>query len=800
MKNLYLILTVLIFGGLQAQIINIPDANFKAKLLQPNVAYNNLSQPIIIDANGNGEIEVSEIQNVYMLNVSESNISDLTGISSFVNLRNLYCDNNQLTTLEVGNGIVLRGLGASHNNLTSVMVNFAQDYVDGIDLSYNNLTSFAIENLTLGDPFNMSHNQLTSLSVHNCIFYESFLINSNNLTTIDIQLPIIVSALFDITNNQFSDLDFTGVEIGGELSTLKLGNNLVDKVPTGAFYPGNILYTSDNTSFDLGDYRTSITCNNASSNVGKVTLENCPNLQFVTFKNGYDHTQDTCNEGGNIFNIAALDLQISGCPNLSYICTDEIEQPFIQARINALGLQNQVQVNNYCSFTPGGTFYTIQGNAKFDVTNNGCDALDISYPNLKFQIADGTTIGTTTADSFGNYNIGVQAGTHTITPQFENPSYFNVLPTSASVTVPLTSSPFGQDFCVTANGVHNDVEITVLPITGAAPGFNAKYKISYRNKGTQATNGNISFGFDDSTMDLISSTPLNSGTATNSLTYDFSDLNPFETRTIVIVFNINNPMESPAVNGGDVLNFNATINIASDEMTEDNTFILNQTVVNSLDPNDKICLEGNNISPDQVGKYLHYLIRFENSGTAPAQNIVVKDMIDLDKFDISSLIAMEGSHNYYTRIKDNKVEFIFENIYLPFDDGNNDGYVMFKIKTKSGLLVGDSVSNSADIYFDYNFPINTDPAVTTVAALKNIEFASANNFTIYPNPVNDILNIKTDSEIKSIEIYNILGQRVLVVINAEKTKSIDVSNLKSGSYFIKVKSANGNQVAKFIKK
>jgi transcriptional regulator with GAF, ATPase, and Fis domain len=41
---------------------------------------------------------------------------------------------------------------------------------------------------------------------------------------------------------------------------------------------------------------------------------------------------------------------------------------------------------------------------------------------------------------------------------------------------------------------------------------------------------------------------------------------------------------------------------------------LNQTVVNSLDPNDKICLEGNKITPEMVGKYVHYSIHFENSG------------------------------------------------------------------------------------------------------------------------------------------------------------------------------------------
>jgi hypothetical protein len=65
-----------------------------------------------------------------------------------------------------------------------------------------------------------------------------------------------------------------------------------------------------------------------------------------------------------------------------------------------------------------------------------------------------------------------------------------------------------------------------------------------------------------------------------------------------------------------------------------------------------------------VGKELHYMIRFENTGTASAVNIVVKDMIDMDKFDISSLVPLEWKSSVYvTRISiGNKVEFIFENI------------------------------------------------------------------------------------------------------------------------------------------
>ena len=190
-----------------------------------------------------------------------------------------------------------------------------------------------------------------------------------------------------------------------------------------------------------------------------------------------------------------------------------------------------------------------------------------------------------------------------------------------------------------------------------------------------------------------------------------------------------------------------------------------------------------------------------NTGTFPAQNIVVKDMIDATKFDVASLSPLNASHDYVTRITGNKVEFIFEGINLPFEDATNDGYIVFKIKTLPTLALGDSFSNSASIYFDYNFPIVTDPAVTTFAILSSEDFVFNNYLTVYPNPTKDILNItsKQSIELKSMEVYNILGQLVLSIPNANGVDKVDVSNLNAGTYFLKVTSDKGTSNVKFIK-
>ena len=75
------------------------------------------------------------------------------------------------------------------------------------------------------------------------------------------------------------------------------------------------------------------------------------------------------------------------------------------------------------------------------------------------------------------------------------------------------------------------------------------------------------------------------------------------------------------------------------------------------------------------------------------------------------------------------------------------------------------------------------------------------DFKVYPNPVQDRLYIETLTQIQSIEVYDIYG-RVQNLRNSETQKlrnSIDVSDLNSGIYFVKVKTEEGNIVKRIIK-
>jgi hypothetical protein len=733
MKNIYILFALLLSLTIQAQIINIPDANFKAKLLQANTtnsiagtgwdSTNGVATScVIIDTNSNGEIEQSEALNITQLNLFNSNIGNLIGIEYFINLKQLRCENyntdgnyNHINALNVTALSNLVALWCSDNQMVSLNVSGLSSLVF-IECSNNQLSSLNVAGLNLTKLY-CTNNSITSLNLTGMLNLENLFCSYNQLTSLDLSTNIMLYALA-CDNNQ---------------------------------------------------------------------------LSHINIKNGINH---------HYGQIAGWEW--SNNPNLNYICADEFEINDLISNFLYLGLTGQnIQVNSYCSFTPGGTYYTIQGSNKLDSNNNGCDMADVVFPYLKFQVTDGTTTSYAIANTTGNYSMSVPAGTHTISPIIENPTYFTVSPPNATVSFPATASPFVQNFCVLPNGTHNDLEI-VLHANQARPGFDCTYFITYKNKGNVVQTGTINLAFDDAVLDVNWANPTTTNQTLNNLSWAFTNLQPFETRSIVLSINANSPMETPALNGGDILSFTATVAGDTDENPENNTTVLNQTLVNSYDPNHKTCLEGNTINPTMIGKELHYKIEFENNGTANAQNIVVKDMIDIAKYDINSLIALQGSHPFITKIApDGKVEFIFENINLPFDNANNDGFVVFKIKTKPTLSLGESVSNTASIYFDYNFPIVTNTETSTFQTLGIEHFFNETKILLYPNPSNGIFNIDLTQETETyntVSIFNILGEKVVVsTLIAKENNTINLSHLPNGCYFAKLENQTQTVTLKLIK-
>jgi Leucine-rich repeat (LRR) protein/uncharacterized protein YjdB len=140
-----------------AQIVNIPDANFKAALVGNGE----------INTNGDDEIQVSEAE-AYSgsLDVSDLGIADMTGLEAFIGLTALYCDNNDLEELDVASNELLEQLNCAGNQL-SRLVTRSNSLLKNLNCQSNALELLDLrENVALVE-LSCQSNQLNSLDIRN---------------------------------------------------------------------------------------------------------------------------------------------------------------------------------------------------------------------------------------------------------------------------------------------------------------------------------------------------------------------------------------------------------------------------------------------------------------------------------------------------------------------------------------------------------------------------------------------------------------------------------------------------------
>lgn len=94
---------------------------------------------------------------------------------------------------------------------------------------------------------------------------------------------------------------------------------------------------------------------------------------------------------------------------------------------------------------------------------------------------------------------------------------------------------------------------------------------------------------------------------------------------------------------------------------------------------------------------------------------------------------------------------------MPFDEVNNYGYVAFKKKNQPILGLNGTFENNSKIYFDYNAPIITNVAQTTVEILDLADYALGKSIEVYPNLAKDVVYIQSQHNLKEIAIFDVKG-------------------------------------------
>ncbi|RLD56411.1 MAG: hypothetical protein DRJ01_15280, partial [Bacteroidetes bacterium] len=149
MKTTILFILAIAFAFVsQAQIVNIPDANFKNALINHNP---------VIDLNTDGEIQVSEAEAFNSgINVIGQGIVDMTGIEAFINIQTLTCMDN---SIEIGEEHFIEILVRVKPEISEIIANGCFDTVE----YYVSTTAFATS--PIGTEVESNYNQCTDMTI-----------------------------------------------------------------------------------------------------------------------------------------------------------------------------------------------------------------------------------------------------------------------------------------------------------------------------------------------------------------------------------------------------------------------------------------------------------------------------------------------------------------------------------------------------------------------------------------------------------------------------------------------------------
>ena len=442
--------------------------------------------------------------------------------------------------------------------------------------------------------------------------------------------------------------------------------------------------------------------------------------------------------------------------------------------------------------------FTLSGYVKFDADGDGCSDNDLPASNVMVYYMSGDVYNYTYTDEYGFYIFHYVPSTPlTLYAETLYPMVSNSFP--EFYTLEINESVADANFCLSVAEDVTDVSVYLVETSAAQPGFPATYALIYQNNGSTVASGNITVEFNDTQLDFVATnSPDVVPSGTNAITMNYSDLQPFSYQIVELEFLVAMP---GVVDLGDTITFTSTITpIEGDAYPENNVNVLNQISVNSWDPNDIMVYEGEEITLEQADDYLTYRIRFQNEGDANAINIKVASMLH-DDLDFETFQPIMASHDYVVNRTGNNIEFYFENIQLPWEYTNepeSHGYIIYRIKPRQGVEVGDIMTANAGIYFDFNPAINTNTASTEIVEMAGLEENALNNFTIYPNPASSSLTIDFADE--TVEAYNVvitdaLGKTVLKGSYNTVRADINISSLGSGMYFVTT-STNGKKATK----
>ncbi|MBP7713944.1 MAG: T9SS type A sorting domain-containing protein [Bacteroidota bacterium] len=472
------------------------------------------------------------------------------------------------------------------------------------------------------------------------------------------------------------------------------------------------------------------------------------------------------------------------------------------ANISGDKTENVQGVYDYWVVKLTNKFNLITGKTYIDANSNTIqDSNEINLPNR--MITEQNTGRIAFSEQNGNYNVSV-LDTGNFATYSAPLNYYNSVPlVHTSYFNSFLQVDSLNDFAFQPNGVINDVCVKLTPASLFRSGFNATYNISFVNNGTTTLSPTVIF-FPDANVSFTSANVTPVSVTTDSVVWNIGSLAPFQSGNIVVTVNVHTGLPI-----GSLINSSVRIEpVAGDANPGCNYSEWEVFTTGSFDPND-ILVSRDTLFTTEIPNppYLDYIIRFQNTGNDTAFNVKVLNPLDTNKLQLNSLEYVASSHpvNMNFIYHERNMEFKFDNILLPDSNVNeplSHGFIHYRIKPKTSLVLNDNIQNNAAIYFDFNNPVITNTATTPVVLPTGIaSYQSAEKILLFPNPAQSEINLQLTTGVEKIQVIDVLGKIVFEKkTNSQQYLKINISQFQNGVYFVKAYSTQGVVVKKFVKR
>ena len=447
------------------------------------------------------------------------------------------------------------------------------------------------------------------------------------------------------------------------------------------------------------------------------------------------------------------------------------------------------------SLVPGKVYWDMNGDCEQD-------ANEMLIPNIRIDIQPNN--GVVWTNQNGEFAIMMEPGQYSLEHSPMNlPYYVNVCnPDPIELTVVADSNALDVIFGDTISPFY-DIQVGGA-LNGVAACFPSSGLVNVCNNGNVPV-GDLDLLVQISPFVLVDSTDLNF-LSDSTWTAHIDTLGVGECTS----FHIYGSVLCDSIILDQVACFGASVTLLEDEIdSTNNSVFFCGNILASYDPNDKRVqaqnLEEGWLTEEYIDQddELTYKIRFQNTGTGPAYNVIIHDELSeyLDPLSIDPVIA---SHDYYMQMIDGVLSIHFLGIELPdsaSDPLGSQGFIVFNAKQNPGNVPGTIIENQAEIYFDFNTPVATNTTVNEIPLFISVDDLEENELVIYPNPVLDQLTIDLlNQDLFDVMILDVHGRPLKSITDGSEKVRIDVSDLDRGTYLIQI-STNENQIIeRFIKR